>query len=285
MKKKNFFLVKRFFLPLTLLAFLLLVSVSLGSMAHNDAPSPLGHNGGQAVQKEGISAGPNQKSGVELAFHLEDWPKPPNYKEIMLQPESPEVEKDSAQEVSQAAKPKPKPAPQPKPQPEPQPEPEPAPKPDPEPEPEPKPEPEPEPEPNPEPEPVVVYSSEENKMLELVNQERQKAGVPPLTMHKKLRELARLKSQDMIDFNYFDHTSPTYGTPFQMMKNHGISYRSAAENIAKSSSITSAHGALMNSDGHRKNILNPKFNYIGIGVARNSNGTFYITQMFIEPVQ
>ncbi|MDD4680332.1 MAG: CAP domain-containing protein [Clostridia bacterium] len=120
-------------------------------------------------------------------------------------------------------------------------------------------------------------SASEQKMIDLVNQERAKAGVAALKVDLELSRVARIKSQDMKDNNYFSHTSPTYGSPFEMMKNFGISYRSAGENIAKHSSVESAHAGLMNSDGHRKNILNPSFTHIGIGIVDNR----YFTQMFI----
>ena len=114
-------------------------------------------------------------------------------------------------------------------------------------------------------------------MVELVNQERAKAGVAPLTIDLELSRVARIKSQDMKDNNYFSHTSPTYGSPFEMMKNFGIRYRTAGENLAKHSSVESAHAGLMNSEGHRKNILNPNFTHIGVGIVDDR----YYTQMFI----
>jgi uncharacterized YkwD family protein len=120
-------------------------------------------------------------------------------------------------------------------------------------------------------------SADEQKMVNLVNQERQKAGVAPLKIDLELSRVARIKSQDMKDKGYFDHTSPTYGSPFEMMKNFGITYRTAGENIAKHSSVEGAMTGFMNSDGHRKNILNPSFTHIGIGIV---DGRYY-TQMFI----
>jgi len=121
----------------------------------------------------------------------------------------------------------------------------------------------------------------EQQMVELVNSERAKAGLPALKVDATLTKMARAKSQDMIDKGYFDHTSPTYGSPFEMMKSFGISYRTAGENIAYNSSVTSAHTALMNSSGHRANILNASFTKIGIGIVRNSRGVYYISQEFI----
>ena len=86
----------------------------------------------------------------------------------------------------------------------------------------------------------------------------------------------------MINKNYFSHTSPTYGSPFDMMKKFNISYRAAGENIAKGQKTPAeVVKAWMNSQGHRENILNSKYTEIGVGVAKDSKGTLYWTQMFI----
>ena len=165
----------------------------------------------------------------------------------------------------------------------PSPAPTPAPAPNPTPAPTPKPTPAPTPKPTPAPTTTpnngsgYQLSAAEQKMIDLVNQERVKAGVAPLKVDLELSRVARIKSQDMKDNNYFSHTSPTYGSPFEMMKSFGISYRTAGENIAKHSSVEGAHTGLMNSEGHRKNILNPSFTHIGIGIVDNR----YFTQMFI----
>lgn len=125
------------------------------------------------------------------------------------------------------------------------------------------------------------FSSQEQEMLSLVNSERAKAGLSALKGDTQILRVARLKSQDMINKNYFDHNSPTYGSPFEMMKSHGISYSTAGENIAMNRSVAAAHTALMNSPGHRANILNANYTHIGIGIAQNANGSLYITQMFV----
>lgn len=175
-------------------------------------------------------------------------------------------------------KPEPTPVPTPKPTPVPTPAPVPTPKPTPTPAPTPKPTPKPTPAPTPTPNPGgYQLSASEQEMVRLVNEERQKADVAPLKIDLELSRVARIKSQDMYDNNYFSHTSPTYGSPFDMMKKFGISYRTAGENIAMHNSVQSAHNGLMNSDGHRRNILNPSFTHIGIGIV---NGRYY-TQMFI----
>ena len=126
------------------------------------------------------------------------------------------------------------------------------------------------------------FSSYQKQVLDLVNVERTKRGLKALTLDTKLSNVATMKSQDMIDKNYFDHNSPTYGSPFDMMRKFGISYRSAGENIAEGQrSPEEVMNAWMNSEGHRKNILNPNFTTLGVGVAKTSSGRLYWTQMFI----
>jgi uncharacterized YkwD family protein/spore coat assembly protein SafA len=119
----------------------------------------------------------------------------------------------------------------------------------------------------------------EEQVLSLVNQERSKAGLKPLQMDWELQRVARTKSQDMKNKNYFSHTSPTYGSPFDMMKQFGISYRSAGENIAQGQRTPQeVMNSWMNSSGHRANILSNSFTHIGVGYEANGN---YWTQMFI----
>ena len=93
-------------------------------------------------------------------------------------------------------------------------------------------------------------------MLDLINQERSKAEVSaPLKINAQLQKMAQVKSDEMV-----------YGSPFDMMKTFGINYTTAGENIAGNSSVEGAHKALMNSLGHKENILKSSFNYIGIGI-------------------
>jgi uncharacterized YkwD family protein len=125
-------------------------------------------------------------------------------------------------------------------------------------------------------------SAAEKRMVDLINNQRSRAGLAPLQVDKSLLEVARLKSTDLIIRNYFSHTSPHYGTPMEMMRNFGISFRWAGENLAFNSCIERAHGNLMTSaQGHRENILNANYTHIGLGIRQKSNGTYYITQMFI----
>jgi len=128
---------------------------------------------------------------------------------------------------------------------------------------------------------VKGLTADESKMLELVNQERQRAGLKPLQIDMRLVEISRKKSKDMIDNNYFGHTSPTYGTPFDALKNNGISYRYAGENLAGAPTVERAHTGLMNSPGHRANILNPNYTHIGIGIVEGGPYGKMFTQTFI----
>ena len=120
----------------------------------------------------------------------------------------------------------------------------------------------------------------EAEVIRLVNEQRTKNGLKPLKANWELSRIARYKSQDMADNNYFSHTSPTYGSPFQMMKQFGITYRSAGENIAQGYSTPQAVvNAWMNSPGHRANILNASYTQIGVGYVSQGN---HWTQMFIS---
>ncbi len=122
-------------------------------------------------------------------------------------------------------------------------------------------------------------ASFEQEVIRLVNEIREENGLRTLTYDWELSRVARYKSQDMKDNRYFSHTSPVYGSPFQMMKSFGIKYRSAGENIAKGYATPEAVvDGWMNSPGHRANILNSSFTHIGVGYVADGR---YWTQMFI----
>lgn len=119
----------------------------------------------------------------------------------------------------------------------------------------------------------------ENEVIRLVNEIRTENGLKPLKTNWELSRIARYKSEDMSSNRYFSHTSPTYGTPFQMIRAFGLSYRSAGENIAYGQRTPAAVvNAWMNSSGHRANILNASYTQIGVGYCASGN---YWTQMFI----
>ncbi len=119
----------------------------------------------------------------------------------------------------------------------------------------------------------------EKEVIRLVNEIRVSNGLGELVADEELSRVARIKSQDMKDNNYFSHTSPVYGSPFDMMKSFGISYKTAGENIARGQATPQAVvNGWMNSAGHRANILNPAYNTIGVGYVADGN---YWTQMFV----
>lgn len=124
-------------------------------------------------------------------------------------------------------------------------------------------------------------TAEEQQMLNLVNAERAKNGLAPLKADATLTKVARAKSQDMITNKYFAHQSPTYGSPFDMMKSFGVTYRSAGENIAGNQSVTAAFQAWMNSPGHKANILGAQYNYTGIGIVHGGPYGIMFTQEFV----
>lgn len=124
-------------------------------------------------------------------------------------------------------------------------------------------------------------TADELETFNLINQQRAQNGLSALKIDMEVQRVARIKAQDMVNNNYFSHTSPTYGSPFDMLKSFGITYKSAGENIAGNSSNSAAVTAWMNSPGHRANILNGNYNYTGVGVVTGSKyGKIYV-QMFI----
>ncbi len=124
-----------------------------------------------------------------------------------------------------------------------------------------------------------TLSAYEAEVVRLVNDARRENGLQPLTASEELSNIARIKSQDMVDQHYFSHTSPTYGTPFQMLTSFGVTYRSAGENIAYGQRTPQeVVSTWMNSPGHRANILNASYTEIGVGYVASGN---YWTQLFI----
>ena len=128
---------------------------------------------------------------------------------------------------------------------------------------------------------TTSMNSDEKEVFDLINKQRTNNGLQALKIDNEVQKVARIKAQDMVDNNYFAHESPTYGSPFQMLKSFKISYKTAGENIAANSSNSGAVNAWMNSSGHKANILNSSYNYTGIGVVSSKKyGKMYV-QMFI----
>lgn len=127
-----------------------------------------------------------------------------------------------------------------------------------------------------------AVSDEEQRMIDLVNSYRVKNGAAPLAATAGLTSAARLKASDMIKLNYFSHTSPTYGSPFDLMKMQGITYGFAGENLAGAGTVEIAHKNLVNSPGHRENLLNRNYKKIGVGIVSGGPYGKMFVQLFTD---
>ena len=126
-----------------------------------------------------------------------------------------------------------------------------------------------------------IMTSDEQEVFNLINKQRTANGITALKVNSEVQRVAKIKAQDMVNNSYFSHTSPTYGSPFEMLQSFKVPYKKAGENLAGNSSNTGAVNAWMNSSGHTANILNNSFNYTGIGVVSSPKyGKVYV-QMFI----
>lgn len=123
-------------------------------------------------------------------------------------------------------------------------------------------------------------SMQEQKLLNLLNEDRARNGLPPLTLDPELSRLAQLKSDDMNSNRYFAHESPTYGDAGQMLDAFHYDYQGVGENIAHHANVEKAEAAFMSSNSHRRNILGSQWLKVGIGVAYDENGNVYVTQLF-----
>ena len=122
----------------------------------------------------------------------------------------------------------------------------------------------------------------ERQVIDLVNAERTGRGLQPLAFNWQVARVAGYKACDMRDNRYFSHVSPTYGSPFQMLRDFGIPFTAAGENIAMGQhSAESVMQAWMNSSGHRANILSESYTQIGVGYCAGTNGPYWV-QMFIR---
>lgn len=119
-------------------------------------------------------------------------------------------------------------------------------------------------------------------MVDMVNRERAANGLPALAVDARLTQTARAKSQDMVARGYFGHTSPTYGQPWDQWRSAGIQFITGGENLAGAPTVGIAHTNLMQSPGHRANILNPGYTAIGIGIVNGGPYGKMMTQHFIR---
>lgn len=129
--------------------------------------------------------------------------------------------------------------------------------------------------------PKLGLSEDEQKLLELVNKARKDKGLNELTIDENLMKVARTKAKDMVENNYFSHQSPTYGSPFDMMRQFENAFKSAGENIAGNKTVEGAFKAWMASDSHKKNILNGNFTVTGIGIEESKTYGKVLVQQFI----
>ena len=120
----------------------------------------------------------------------------------------------------------------------------------------------------------------EEQMLELINKERASRGLKPLAADPDLLPVARAHSTDMFTRGYFSHYTPEGEDPFQRMKDAGVRFRTAGENLALAPTLQLAHTGLMNSPGHRANILNPNFGRVGIGIMSGGRRGIMVSQEF-----
>ena len=125
-------------------------------------------------------------------------------------------------------------------------------------------------------------SAQEQKMVNLLNQDRKNNGRTTLTLDPELCRIARIKSADMRDNRYFAHESPTYGRVGEMLKRFGYRYSAAGENIAHHANVDKAQAAFMSSQGHRANILSTAWTKVGVGIVQDANGYIYATQIFAK---
>lgn len=129
---------------------------------------------------------------------------------------------------------------------------------------------------------ISVLSDDEKTILELVNSARTAAGVGKVTYNEELAKVAMDKAKDMVENGYFSHQSKIYGTPFEMMRSYGISFKAAAENIAGNKTVERAFYSWMASDSHKENIVNPDYDEMGVGVCISPVYGKVIVQMFIK---
>ena len=128
----------------------------------------------------------------------------------------------------------------------------------------------------------TALSQDEQIFFNLINNKRMENNLPEFEIDQTLLNIARLKCQDLAKNNYFSHTSPTYGTIFQMLQNNNYRYSKASENIARAANADTAIKNLMNSESHKNNILSKDFNYTGIAVVNSIEGGKIFVQVFIS---
>ena len=129
---------------------------------------------------------------------------------------------------------------------------------------------------------TASLSAQEQTAGNLLNSDRARYNLAPLMLDPELCRIARIKSEDMRDNQYFSHTSPAYGDVDDMLRRFGVQFTAAGENIAHHATIEKSQAALISSPGHRRNILSAGYTKAGVGVAIDENGFVYLTQIFVR---
>lgn len=132
-----------------------------------------------------------------------------------------------------------------------------------------------------EPNPALSLSQDEQIFLNLINNQRIEHNLPAFELDETLLNLARLKANDIVENQYFSHTSPKFGTLFEMLSTHQVSYHKASENIARNLNADSAIESLMQSEAHKNNILSENYNYTGIAVVNSIEYGKIFVEIFI----
>ena len=127
----------------------------------------------------------------------------------------------------------------------------------------------------------IILNEDEVDALQLVNEYRMKNGLPKLKISEKLQEIAQIKANDLLTSGYFSHTSLTYGSTFNIIKDKGIKYNVAGENLAGNVSSEKAVEAWINSETHRENMLDDEYNYTAICVTESPTYGKIFVQLFI----
>lgn len=129
---------------------------------------------------------------------------------------------------------------------------------------------------------TASLSAQEQTAGNLLNSDRARYGLAPLVIDPELCRIARIKSRDMLNNQYFAHTSPTYGDVRSMLRQFGYAYTAAGENIAHHATVEKAQAAFLSSPGHRRNIMNEAYTKVGLGTAIDAKGYVYLTQIFVR---
>lgn len=127
---------------------------------------------------------------------------------------------------------------------------------------------------------TASLSAQEQSAGNLLNSDRARYALAPLSIDPGLSRIARIKSEDMRDNQYFSHTSPAYGDVRSMLRHFGVEFSAAGENIARHATIEKAQAAFLSSPGHRRNIMSSFYTRVGLGVALDPKGFVYLTQIF-----